>query len=213
MYLLRSNEEINPVYCVHDFLSDKEIEKIIEYTQCLTPQSGKVGGISKNKKNNFIDYNFDDAKVGTIANLRKCIVKWIKLDANTNWLYKKVISQIHDANQKNFCYILKYIEDIQFTEYNDCQKGFHSEHYDCGDKKDLNNFVDVRKLSFSIQLSSPDDYEGGELILYKNDKEIIAPKEKGTIIFFESDISHKVNEVKKGTRYSLVGWVKGPNLR
>jgi PKHD-type hydroxylase len=39
------------------------------------------------------------------------------------------------------------------------------------------------------------------------------PKDKGTIVFFSSNIEHEVTPVTKGTRYALVGWVNGPNLR
>ena len=52
-----------------------------------------------------------------------------------------------------------------------------------------------------------------ELISYKDDKEKIAPKSKGTIVFFESDIIHEVKPVRKGIRHALVSWVQGPNLR
>jgi len=109
---------------------------------------------------------------------------------------------------------LKFVENLQFTEYNGDQQGFYSMHTDCGHSSRLENFVDIRKLSFSIQLSNPKDYEGGEFILYNKDgKEFNAPKTKGTIIFFQSNILHEVKPVKKGTRYSIVSWVQGPNLR
>jgi len=62
-------------------------------------------------------------------------------------------------------------------------------------------------------LTDEKEYEGGELIFYKDGEEKIAPKSKGTIIFFESDIMHEVKPVKKGTRHALVSWVQGPNLR
>ena len=46
-----------------------------------------------------------------------------------------------------------------------------------------------------------------------NNKEFIAPKTKGTIVFFQSNILHEVKPIKKGTRHALVSWVQGPNLR
>lgn len=213
MYLLRLNKEIHPVYWINNFLSNEEIDKIIKYTQQINPEIGTVDeNIQKEDKKFLLNY---DNNVNTIIvpRLRKAIVRWIQLNPDTNWLYKKIISQIYKVNQENFGFVLKFIEDLQFTEYNEDEKSFHSNHSDCGDKTTLTNFVDIRKLSFSIQLSNSSDYEGGELLLYKNNKEIIASKEKGTITFFESDILHKVIPVKKGTRYSLVGWVRGPNLR
>ena len=71
----------------------------------------------------------------------------------------------------------------------------------------------IRKISFSLQLSSPDEYTGGELQFHNNNygKEgiITAPKEKGSLILFDSRLSHRVTKVKEGTRESLVGWVLG----
>ena len=215
MNLLRINKEISQVYWVDNFLSNEEIDKIIKYTSQINPESSKVGGnLQEEEKKPFTpDYHIKNLNIGDVPRVRKSILKWIELNPDTNWLYKKLISQIHKVNQENFDYILKFVENLQLTEYNENQQGFYSKHNDCGDSSRLENFVDIRKLSFSIQLTSPEEYKGGELILYINDKEFIAPKTKGTIIFFESNILHEVKPVKKGTRYSLVSWVQGPNLR
>ena len=128
-------------------------------------------------------------------------------------MYKKIIYQIHKVNQENFDMILKFVEDFQFSEYNGSQKSFYSKHRDCEDSSRFENFVDIRKLSFSIQLTDENDYDGGELIFYDNNEEIIAPKSKGTIIFFNSNILHEVKPIKKGIRNALGSWVQGPNLR
>ena len=215
MNLLRINKEIHPVYWVDNFLSNEEIDKIIKYTTQINPESSKVGSnIQKETKKPFTpDYHIKNPNIGDVPRIRQSIIKWILLNPDTNWLYKKLISQIHKVNQENFDYILKFVENLQFTEYTECQQGFYSKHTDCGDNTRLENFVDIRKLSFSIQLSNPEDYEGGELVIYNADKEFIAPKTKGTIIFFESTILHEVKPVKKGTRHVLVSWVQGPNLR
>jgi PKHD-type hydroxylase len=77
----------------------------------------------------------------------------------------------------------------------------------------------IRKLSFSCQLSDPNDYEGGELefaipeiINSKIKINTFSVKEflpKGSIIVFPSYIWHRVKSVTKGVRYSLVSWVLG----
>ena len=106
---------------------------------------------------------------------------------------------------------MKFLEDLQFSEYTEERGGFYAKHYDSGQKKSLDNYVDVRKLSFTIQLTDENEYEGGELIFHidkKEKKKKKAPKSKGTIIFFESDILHEVTPVTKGVRHSLVSWVK-----
>jgi PKHD-type hydroxylase len=215
MNLLRINKEIHPVYWVDNFLSDEEINKIIQYTTQINPEVSKVGGNTQEetKKQFTADYHIKNPNTGNVPRIRQSDIKWIELNKDTNWLYKKLISQIHKVNQENFDYILKFVEDLQFTEYNEDQKSFYSKHNDCGSNSELENFVNIRKLSFSIQLSNPEDYEGGELIIYNANKQFIAPKTKGTIIFFESTILHEVKPVKKGTRRALVSWVQGPNLR
>jgi len=215
MNLLRINKEIHPVYWIPNFLSDDEIEKIKKYTENLSSQDAKVGfDIREDEKKPFtLDYHIKNINNGLVIRTRISNVKWIELNSDTNWLYKKIISQIHKVNQENFDMILKFVENLQFSEYTESQQGFYAKHDDCGDKGGLENFVDIRKLSFSIQLTDEKEYEGGELILYYKDKEIKAPKSKGTIVFFESDIQHEVKPVKKGIRHALVSWVQGPNLR
>jgi PKHD-type hydroxylase len=72
----------------------------------------------------------------------------------------------------------------------------------------------VRKLSFSLQLSDPEDYTGGEVQFIDNSrKSFFAPKQKGTIILFDSRTPHRVRKIKSGLRKSLVGWVVGPRWK
>ena len=72
----------------------------------------------------------------------------------------------------------------------------------------------VRKLSFAMQLSDPDDYEGGNVqLLDETGKSYLAPRKKGTIMLFDSRTSHRVLKVTKGIRKSLVGWTVGPRWK
>ena len=59
-------------------------------------------------------------------------------------------------------------------------------------------------LSLLIVLN--DDYEGGEFIMFKN---IEYKFKAGDLLIFPSNFlyPHRVNPVKKGTRYSVVSWV------
>jgi len=214
MNLLKLNKEYYPIYWVDNFLTDNEIEKIKIYARALITQDAKVGVQEKEKKEFTLDYHIKDPNKGVVPRTRITDIKWIRLNKDTNWLFKKIIDKIIDVNARNFDLQLKFLEDLQFSEYTEEKKGFYSKHYDCGLKNSLDNAVDIRKLSFTIQLTDESEYDGGELIFHV-DKEgqKKAPKTKGTIIFFESDILHEVTPVTKGVRHSLVSWVKGPNLR
>jgi len=64
-----------------------------------------------------------------------------------------------------------------------------------------------------MQLSDPDEYEGGDLQFMFNQKIVSAPREKGTIIVFPSFMMHRVTPITKGVRKSIAGWVAGPPYR
>ena len=217
MNILRLNKEVHPIYWIDNFLSDDEIEKIKKYTKKIASVNAKVGDHTQgeDKKPFTLDYHIKDPNIGLrdVPTTRITNLKWIQLNSETKWLFRKIIEQIHKVNQENFDLILKFVEDLQFSEYTEKQKSFYARHTDHGDLKLLHNYVDVRKLSFSIQLTDEKEYEGGDLVLYLEGREIKAPKSKGTIIFFESSIVHEVKPVKKGIRHALVSWVCGPNLR
>ena len=213
MNLLKLSEKYYPIYWVDNFLTDDEIKKIKTHARSLVTHDAKVGTIEKEKKEFTLDYHIKDPNKGNVPRTRITDIKWISLNEKTKWLFKKIISSIIDVNSKNFDLQLKFLEDLQFSEYTEENRGFYSKHRDCGLKKSMDNYVDIRKLSFTIQLSDENDYEGGELIFYLDEEEKKAPKSKGTIVFFESDLLHEVTPVTKGIRHSLVSWVQGPNLR
>lgn len=214
MNILRYEEEYYPIYWVDNFLTDNEIEKIKTHAKTLIAHNAGVGQHEEKEKKEFtLDYHIKDPNKGFVPRTRITDVKWIRLDESTRWLFKKIIDKINEVNIKNFDLQLKFVEDLQFSEYTEEKRGFYSKHRDCGLKKSLDNYVDIRKLSFTIQLTDENEYEGGELIFYLDDKEKKAPKSKGTIVFFESDILHEVTPVTKGVRHSLVSWVQGPNLK
>jgi len=70
-----------------------------------------------------------------------------------------------------------------------------------------------RKLSFSLQLTDDTQYTGGDLEFREYNNTYTAPREKGSLVIFDSRIEHRVTQVKSGTRKSLVGWVIGPRWR
>ena len=139
---------------------------------------------------------------------------------------------IQRANRENFLYDFRCIdgESMQYTRYG---KGmFYGWHNDAGLSSQYKpvatgnrqeglgqDFVNeniemVRKLSFSLQLSHPDDYEGGNVqLLDETGKSYITPRQRGTIVLFDSRTQHRVLKVTKGVRKSIVGWTVGPRWK
>ena len=79
----------------------------------------------------------------------------------------------------------------------------------------------VRKLSMTLNLTDPNDYEGGNLLFdfgeasqaKQSQKEIDVARTQGTLIVFPSFLRHCISPVTKGTRYSLVNWSLGRPFR
>lgn len=69
----------------------------------------------------------------------------------------------------------------------------------------------TRKLSFSVQLSEPDSYRGGDLVFPLEGT--TASRERGSITLFSSLTLHEVLPVIAGQRLALVGWMHGPAFR
>lgn len=156
--------------------------------------------------NNPLSITYDNSKLH-----RNNYLAWIKYDENNAQLcnlFKKIYNKIIEVNKNHFQFILTDVEPFQYTSYS---KGeYYNKHLDIGNNLSLGNTH--RKLSFSIQLSNPNEYEGGDLCVYDSDECLIAEKSKGSITFFPSFMLHEVKEVAKGKRLSLVGWAWGPKF-
>jgi 2-oxoglutarate-Fe(II)-dependent oxygenase superfamily protein len=74
-------------------------------------------------------------------------------------------------------------------------------------------FTSSRKLCFIIQLSDPNSYSGGDVMLHNIPTDEQGFRQQGTIIVFPGYWLHKVTNVTKGTRHSIVGWLHGHSFR
>jgi PKHD-type hydroxylase len=150
-----------------------------------------------------------------------------------HWVGGFIWHYIQRANRENFLYDLKCIdgESMQYTRYDVGQ--FYGWHNDAGlatqykPKSVGNNNPDfvaqdfvsencelVRKLSFALQLSHHDDYEGGNVqLIDENGEYYVVPRKRGTIVLFDSRTQHRVMKVKSGVRKSIVGWTVGPRWK
>ena len=72
-----------------------------------------------------------------------------------------------------------------------------------------------RKISFSVALNSPNEYEGGEFIVYPmaNPDGVPLKLPKGDAVVFPSFLCHEASVIKEGTRYSSTAWIQGENWR
>jgi PKHD-type hydroxylase len=183
-------DEINSFAYVENVFSKEECEKIISISNKSSFIKG--GFYKKNKLDNSI---------------RDSNIKWLEIEKDTEWLFRKTTDIVFELNEKFFKFnLFGFIEGFQFTNYK-APAGKYGKHVDRG----LNSRV--RKLSISIQLSDPKNYKGGELYLYESDKGNLMSKKQGTLVVFPSFILHEVTPVTKGERNSLVTWITGDNFK
>jgi len=133
-------------------------------------------------------------------------IAWI--DTRTNGeVYNKLTEVIHYVNNTYFKFNIAYIETLQYSVYPP------TGHYRCHTDASLKGFNGFgRKISFSIGLNDPSEYEDGELEIWTGGDNFKCRLDKGEALFFPSWIPHQVHPVTKGTRKSLVGWVHGPDF-
>jgi PKHD-type hydroxylase len=131
---------------------------------------------------------------------RSALVYPIGMDDNNEDIYRIIADRVARYNQFGFQFDVSGLShSLQLLEYNE---GDHYDwHIDIGPGEAAH-----RKLSVIVQLSSPDDYEGGEVIFKASEVERELPKDQGQLAVFPSYILHKVNPVTKGKRYALVTW-------
>ena len=153
--------------------------------------------------------------------IRKSKVSWF----NDQWIYDLLYPYLNNANENaGWKYEHEVSEHIQFTKYGlNEYYGWHtdgySDHYNIFNRENTayDNYVGrVRKLSMSVSLSNPEDYEGGDLkfqTISGDGKKVVLDcddiKGKGSVVVFPSYVSHTITPITKGERYSLVMWTLG----
>ncbi len=186
------NFELDKVHfyaCCSNFLSKEECEKIIN----IAKNKGLIKG---------------SIKKGYVKDVRDSKISWLNPSDDMDWVFRKVTDITLHLNEKYFNFdIFGLNEGFQFTNYK-APSGKYGKHID----RAINS--PVRKLSISIQLTNPKEYEGGELYLYDGgEKGTLMDKSQGSLIMFPSYVLHEVTPVTKGERNSLVTWVTGKQFR
>lgn len=132
------------------------------------------------------------------------------------WVQDKEIREIlwwyaQEANRQAFGFDVENVGGIQFTEYGTEYGGKYDWHHDVDWQSDA---AFDRKISVVLQLSDGKYYEGCDFQFDEvQNPDPDALRAKGTIICFPSYLRHRVTEITKGSRYSLVAWFEGPRWR
>ena len=150
-----------------------------------------------------------------ISDIRKSRIAWVE----DLYLRKQLFHSINLYNKQQWNYNIDGLDALQYGIYPVGGKyGWHRD--DEVNITILNDQKLTRKLSMTIWLSDPDEYEGGELDIEIEGPRVRADKRyetlklsKGSIIIFRSCLWHRVRPVTSGVRKSLVTWFRGPPFR
>ena len=144
---------------------------------------------------------------GTDTKKRVTTISWLPFE-EMKPMYNNLNNFIQAANLNHFGFgNIQITENAQFTEYP--EGGFYDWHMDC----DVNMAHEppVRKISMTLLLNDPLEFEGGDL-------EIMSPGKskklkQGHAMIFASFLNHRVTPVIRGVRQSLVVWFGGTPFR
>ena len=144
---------------------------------------------------------------------RKSIISWIPF-AKAVPTYQVIRQWMEVTNNNYFGFdTVQLSEQGQYAEYH--KGGFYNWHMDSN--VEMASMPTVRKISMTLLLNDPKDFEGGDLEIFCGET-LDSEKNKyklkqGHAIFFASFLLHRVMPVIKGNRKSLVMWFGGSPLR
>ena len=170
-------------------LTPAECSAVVALGEARVKRAASVDGRS--------DLTSRDYRVGEIA--------WIEPDADAHWLYHRLGVMFLQINASYGFELTGFAEGLQYASYGPGQ--YFGWHADIGP-----GTTSLRKLSLTIQLSDPVDYDGGAL-QFHGGADMPAARAQGSATFFPSFLAHQVEPVTRGVRHSLVAWGYGPAFR
>ena len=218
------------VWIAEGFFSESEVKEIHAVANKRDWDTGQVGdGIG-------IDPDSPNIDTGAVReDIRQSQVKWLEHEHLAQNFHSKLARGIkHASGDKDWDWDFTHFESFQYTNYRhkpDKRRGdFYTWHTDSAGTKTQYPDGSIRKLSCTIQLSDPDEYEGGKFQWLEPNGQYDSMKKGslnlnmdesirtlpfscqalGSMCLFPSFLYHQVTPVTRGTRVSIVGWYNGP---
>jgi PKHD-type hydroxylase len=183
-----------------NWFSEEDLQKIEDYCKTQTINSATI--VSGNDATDIIEDTY-----------RKSNIAFINSNNETKWIFDPLLQLATHINNSYYGYDLSGFDHFQYTEYNG-EGSKYDYHTDMifGDQISTDKLL-PRKLSFSLILSNPDEYTGGdfEILLGKNPNSVV--QTRGRVIAFPSFVLHRVAPLISGVRKSIVFWAVGPKFK
>jgi len=153
----------------------------------------------------------DTSAPSVVAKTRSCLEQRLPIDQRTGAPLNKISLEISAVNANGWRFELSgfVADDMPYLmRYPHAMQSHYDWHVDMG-----RAYAASRKLGFTIQLTDPKDYSGGDLEFHNVEIDAKSLRKKGTLGIFPTYWLHRVKPVTKGTRDVVVGWVHGPSFR
>ena len=184
--------EISPRSNPDLMFTPEECEKVISIAKEAYASSASIGG----KGPGMVNREIRSANIFDIPNTLEY-----------RWIWDKIGVAVNIVNAGHFQYDIAGITHaLQLIHYDTTGEvpGHYSWHVDTGPGTSA-----MRKISISVQLSDPNNYEGCDLTVMDHGNNVVGTKERGSFNIFPSYMPHMVSPITKGERYALVIWVHG----
>ena len=172
---------------------------------------------TKEEVNSILSYMNDEESViskkmikhnGVLYKNGEFLRKKLDFTDENIWIFEKIKKWTNELN------VGLIWNSSPFTAFRKYREGdFFVKHIDDLNEKYIIRGDGQKILTISIQLSDEDEYEGGDFLVWDNDKEIIVDKKIGNAIMYSANVPHEVKEITKGVRISLIFAPQNTNIK
>jgi PKHD-type hydroxylase len=141
-----------------------------------------------------------------LSDYRRSTIRWLERSEETQFLFDRIAKLVSCFNERYFGFALSgFMRGLQYAEYE--KGGKFDWHMDFGPGD-----ASCRKISVTVLLNEAAEFEGGafETLTYGNARAI--EMGRGDAIVFPSYVVHRITQISRGHRCSLVAWIYGPGF-
>tara|TARA_B100000780_G_C21072719_1_gene431727 strand:+ start:114 stop:653 length:540 start_codon:yes stop_codon:yes gene_type:complete len=135
-------------------------------------------------------------------------VKFLRL-MHVQSLVLPFIDYSFSVNNQHYGFDLFPLTASKILNYNTYDAG---EEYSWHIDADMNSPISDIKLTCLLNLSE-EDYQGGDLYLFRNKEVKVEKFYPGSAVVFPSFLDHRVDKIVSGKRATLAIWMHGPKFR
>ena len=170
-----------------DILRGEELASVTAALGGIKYRDGRDSayGVAQSVKNN-LEIDNEDPEMQELTNF---LASKVLTDPNSYWLlFPRTISR----------------PIVSKTEAG----GGYGTHIDASQMADIYGMQMRTDISFTLFLSDPDSYDGGELSVQNETGTVDIKLPPGYIVFYHSGLLHEVKPVTRGERIVCIGWIE-----